>query len=78
MDGPATIASASNSMIKNTKPETQGFTSNKHARSHNVRIYPIPTYSNIKPKVDTWLRIPKTDGEEKEVSGAVTCSVVQM
>jgi hypothetical protein len=74
MDGPATLASPSNTMIGTTKPESRGFTSNQHARS---RIH-IPTYRNIKPRVDTWLRLPKIEGEMKEVSGAVTCRVVQM
>jgi hypothetical protein len=53
-------------MVRNSQ-----VTSNQHARSRNVRIYPIPTYSNIKPKVDTGLRMRKTDGEDKQRSPSI-------
>jgi hypothetical protein len=40
---------------------------------------PMPDYSKIQSKVNTWRRMPKIDGEDKkEVSDVVTCSVVQM
>jgi hypothetical protein len=60
-----------------SKPESRGFSRNQPDRSRQILRYPIPDFSKVQPKVDT-RRSPKIGGENKKVSGAVTCSVVRM
>jgi hypothetical protein len=51
-----------------------------HRRAGKRRIvhFPIPDYSDVKPKVDCWRKDWETGDESSEVSCTVKCSVVQM
>jgi hypothetical protein len=77
MDNQAKLATPENTMSEHLKPKPSDFRKKEQARSHHVRIYPVPDISNIKAKVNSFMRYPKIEGEEEKVSGAVTHSAVQ-
>jgi hypothetical protein len=57
---------------ESSKAVTQGFRRNQWAGGHCIVHFPVPDYSKIPPKVDTWRKKPKIDGSDKKVGGAVT------
>jgi hypothetical protein len=71
------FASPENTMSEILKPKPRDFRIKEQARSGIIRTYPMPDFSNIKPKVKTFRRKPKIEGKEEKVSGAVTHSAVQ-
>jgi hypothetical protein len=77
MDDQEKFASPENTTSEILKPKPRDFRVKERARSRIIRTYPMPDFTNIKPKVKTFVRKPKTEGEEEKVSGAVTQSAVQ-
>jgi hypothetical protein len=77
MDDQAKFASPENTMSEILKSKPRDFRIKEKARRRIIRTYPMPDFSNIKPKVKTSMRKPKIEAEEEKVSGAVTHSAVQ-
>jgi hypothetical protein len=59
------------------RPESFAYRDSLFPRGRPIVHYPIPDFSKVKPKTNSW-NTPKTGGQKKEVSGAVTCGMVQM
>jgi hypothetical protein len=71
------LASSANTMSVPYKPESRDFSKNQPARRSLIVNYPIPDYSKVKPKTNSY-NTPTSGSEIKEVSSAVACCVFQM
>jgi hypothetical protein len=64
-------------MIVPPEPEPQGFTSNPPSQGRPIPHYPIPDFSKVKPRTNSY-NTPDKGSENREVSGVVACCVVQI
>jgi hypothetical protein len=76
-DRHARCAQASDMNPASSEAVTQGFSSSQLPGRRHILQFHIPDYSVIPPKVDCWRRNGKIVGENNEVSGALSCSVVR-
>jgi hypothetical protein len=60
------------------KSVARGFKRYQIAKRGHILHIRTPNYSFILPKVDCWRRDQEFGGESSEVSGAVSCSLVQI
>jgi hypothetical protein len=53
--------------VESSEAATPGPKGNQRTRFHRLVTFPIPDYTKIKPKVDTWRENPETGGENEKV-----------
>jgi hypothetical protein len=71
------LASPSNATSVPSKPQSRGVTSKQPLRGRPILHYPMPDLSKVKARVNTYITA-SNGSENREVSSAVACRVVQM
>jgi hypothetical protein len=73
------LPSPANTVSAPSKTESGGFARKQSLRDRPLLDYPMPDYSKVKPKVNTYLyNTPIKGSGNKEVSGVVTYCMIQM
>jgi hypothetical protein len=60
-----------------SKPEFRDLRSREPLRGRPILHYPMPDFSKVKPKVNTY-NTPRPGSKDREVSDSVACIVLQM